>query len=239
MDINQDKSSVPTHIGIIMDGNGRWAQKRNKPRTAGHEEGLKRSKAIAKKASDLGIKYLTLYAFSTENWKRAKQEVGFLMNLIHNHLYQELDFYKENKIKVKLLGNAEGLTKEIQNDIYKTEKDTEHFTGLTVCLAINYGGKDEIIRGMKKMLKTPPPQDYSKITEETLTKNLDIENLPDADMIIRTGGEKRLSNFLMWQSAYSELFFSDTLWPDYSEEEFENTIGEFKNRTRRFGAVLT
>ncbi|MBQ1713830.1 MAG: di-trans,poly-cis-decaprenylcistransferase, partial [Treponema sp.] len=136
-----------------MDGNGRWAKQRGQIRTAGHEEGLKRAKEIAKAASDLGIKYVTLYAFSTENWKRAKSEVGFLMNLIHTHLLKELKFYKENSIRVRLLGDITGLPSIIQKDILETEKDTKDFTGLTICLAINYGGRDEIVRSIKKMIK--------------------------------------------------------------------------------------
>ncbi len=229
--------TLPIHIGIIMDGNGRWAQSRNQVRTAGHEEGLKRAKEIAKVASDMGIKYLTLYAFSTENWKRTKQEVGFLMNLIHTHLKQELDFYRENQIRVRLLGDKTGLTKEIQNDINEAEFDTKNFTGLTVCLAINYGGRDEIVRSVKNIISEKVEEKF--ITEDIISKHFDIPELPNADMIIRTGGEKRLSNFLMWHSAYAELFFSDTLWPDYYAEEFINTVEEYKKRSRRFGAVTT
>ena len=218
-----------------MDGNGRWAKNRKLPRTNGHTEGLKVAKKIARAAADLGLKYVTLYVFSTENWKRTQQEVGFLMNLIHTHLCQELQFYKEHQIRVRLLGDITGLGKEIQQDILQAQEDTKNFTGLTLSLAINYGGRDEIVRGIKKMCSGGVlPQD---ITEKTVSRHFDIPELPDADLLIRTGGEKRLSNFLLWHSAYAELVFSDTLWPDYTEEEFLGAIREFQKRTRRFGAV--
>ena len=218
-----------------MDGNGRWAKNRKLPRTNGHTEGLKVAKKIARAAADLGLKYVTLYVFSTENWKRTQQEVGFLMNLIHTHLCQELQFYKEHQIRVRLLGDITGLGKEVQQDILQAQEDTKNFTGLTLSLAINYGGRDEIVRGIKKMCSGGVlPQD---ITEETVSRHFDIPELPDADLLIRTGGEKRLSNFLLWHSAYAELVFSDTLWPDYTEEEFLGAIREFQKRTRRFGAV--
>lgn len=230
-----NRNALPVHIGIIMDGNGRWAKMQNKPRTDGHEEGLKRAKDIAKAASDLGIKYITLYVFSTENWKRTQQEVGFLMNLIHTHLIQELEFYKENQIKVRLLGDKSGLPKNIQKDFETAEQDTKSFSGLTINLATNYGGKDEIIRGIKKLINSGISAD--EINEDLISKQFDIPELPDVDLLIRTGGEKRLSNFLLWQSAYAELLFTDTLWPDYNKDEFYRDIVEFQKRTRRFGAV--
>ncbi|MBQ2465534.1 MAG: di-trans,poly-cis-decaprenylcistransferase [Treponema sp.] len=235
IEINKSPEALPAHIGIIMDGNGRWAKQRGQIRTAGHEEGLKRAKEIAKAASDLGIKYVTLYAFSTENWKRAKSEVGFLMNLIHTHLLKELKFYKENSIRVRLLGDITGLPSIIQKDILETEEDTKDFTGLTICLAINYGGRDEIVRSIKKMIKEGIPE--QEITEGTVSSHFDFPELPDVDLLIRTGGEQRISNFLIWQSSYAEFLFTKTLWPDYNKEEFYNNIAEFQKRTRRFGAV--
>lgn len=234
-EINKNPEALPVHIGIIMDGNGRWAKQRGQIRTAGHEEGLKRAKEIAKAASDLGIKYVTLYAFSTENWKRAKSEVGFLMNLIHTHLLKELKFYKENSIRVRLLGDITGLPAIIQKDILETEEDTKDFTGLTICLAINYGGRDEIVRSIKKMIKEGIPE--QEITEGTVSSHFDFPELPDVDLLIRTGGEQRISNFLIWQASYAEFLFTKTLWPDYNKEEFYNNIAEFQKRTRRFGAV--
>ncbi len=235
IEINKSPEALPAHIGIIMDGNGRWAKQRGQIRTAGHEEGLKRAKEIAKAASDLGIKYVTLYAFSTENWKRAKSEVGFLMNLIHTHLLKELKFYKENSIRVRLLGDITGLPSIIQKDILETEKDTKDFTGLTICLAINYGGRDEIVRSMKKMIQEGIPA--QEITENAVSSHFDVPELPDVDLLIRTGGEQRISNFLIWQASYAEFLFTKTLWPDYNKEEFYNNIAEFQKRSRRFGAV--
>ena len=223
-----------------MDGNGRWAKNRNLPRTSGHSEGLKRAKEIAKAASDLGIKYLTLYVFSTENWKRTQQEVGFLMSLIHSHLRQELDFYRENKIRVRILGDRSRLSKEVQDDIEASERDTADFTGLTICLAINYGGRDEIVRGVRKIVSEAEKNgkiDLDSINEESISGSFDIAELPDLDLLIRTGGELRLSNFLLWKAAYAELMFTDTLWPDYGTEEFKKDISDFQKRNRRFGAV--
>ena len=237
MDIssNAGLSFVPVHVGIILDGNGRWAKQRGLVRTEGHTEGLKRAKEIARTASDLGIKYLTLYFFSTENWKRAQSEVGFLMNLIHSHLVQEFDFYRENKIRVRHLGDLSGLTKQIRNDIIECENDTAAFTGLTINIAINYGGRDEIVRGVRKLVSEGVAPE--NISEESLGTYFDNPELPDADLIIRTGGEKRLSNFLLWYSSYAELIFSPLLWPDYTKDEFVKDLEEFGRRNRRFGAV--
>ena len=233
--IELDKNNLPSHVGIIMDGNGRWAKNKNMRRTNGHEEGLKRAKEITKAAADLGISYLTLYVFSTENWKRTEQEVGFLMNLIHTHLIKELQFYKENQIRIKMLGDISGLPKSIQADIKEAQDDTESFTGLTLNLAINYGGRDEIIRAIKKI--STNVSDINSISEISFPKYFDVPELPDLDLLIRTGGEKRLSNFLMWHSAYAEFVFSDTLWPEYTKERFIEDLQEFQKRTRRFGAV--
>lgn len=234
IEINSDQ--LPNHVAVIMDGNGRWAKNRNLIRTNGHTEGLKRAKEIAMAASDLGLKFITFYVFSTENWKRTKEEVGFLMNLIHTYLLSEFAFCKENGIRVKLLGDRTGLPKNVQEDLNKIEKDTESFTDkLTICLAINYGGRNEIIRGIKKLIANGI--DPETITEESISESFDVPELPDVDLLIRTGGEKRLSNFLMWHSAYAELLFKDTLWPDYHKEEFYSDIAEFQKRTRRFGAV--
>ncbi len=226
---------LPNHIGIIMDGNGRWAKKRMLPRTAGHKQGLSSAKKIVAAAASLGIKYITLYTFSTENWKRAQEEVGYLMNLIRSHLRAEFDFYIKNGIKIDHIGNLAGLPEDVQKEIINAKKDTENFTGTTCILAINYGSRDEIVRGIKKLISLDTKAE--DITEETISKSLDIPDIPDVDLLIRTGGEKRLSNFMLWQCAYSEFIFSDTLWPDYDENEFYKNIEEFQHRTRRFGAV--
>ena len=229
-----DKENLPLHVAITMDGNGRWAQARKLPRTSGHDEGLHVAKRIVKAASDLGIKYLTLYVFSTENWKRAEQEVGFLMNLIHTHLCGELAFYKENGIRVNHIGNFDALPPQIQKDIKQAMDDTADFKGMTVNLAINYGGRDEILRGVKKIIEQKiKPED---IDEKLFSSMLDMSDSPDVDLLIRTGGEKRLSNYLLWHIPYAEQIYTDTLWPDYSNEEFYSHIEQFGTRNRRFGA---
>ena len=229
-----DKENLPLHVAITMDGNGRWAQAKKLPRTSGHDEGLRTAKRIVKAASDLGIKYLTLYVFSTENWKRAEQEVGFLMNLIHTHLCGELAFYKENGIRVRHIGNFEALPASIQKDINQAMEDTKDFTGMTVNLAINYGGRDEILRGVKKIINNKLSPD--QLDEKTFSSYLDMPECPDVDVLIRTGGEQRLSNYLLWHVAYAEQIYTDTLWPDYSNEEFFSHIEAFQHRNRRFGA---
>jgi len=234
MTVDVDKENLPLHVAITMDGNGRWAQARKLPRTSGHDEGLRTAKRIVKAASDLGIKYLTLYVFSTENWKRAEQEVGFLMNLIHTHLCGELAFYKENGIRVRHIGNFDSLPPQIRADIQEAINDTSSFTGMTVHLAINYGGRDEILRGVKKIIKENVPLD--KLDEKTFATYLDMPECPDVDLLIRTGGEQRLSNYLLWHVAYAEQIYTDTLWPDYSNEEFYSHIKDFQHRNRRFGA---
>lgn len=233
--MNTETSTLPIHIGIIMDGNGRWAKLRNLPRTKGHREGLDVAKQIVKAASDLGIKFVTLYTFSTENWKRTQEEVGYLMTLIKKHLSSEFNFYKENKIRIEHIGDITALPMDVQTEIKNAKNDTKDFTGTTVLLAINYGGKDEIIRGIKKL--ADQKKDFSSITEQDLSLALDTKNIPDVDLLIRTGGELRLSNFLLWQAAYAELIFTDTLWPDYTKEEFIKNIQTFQHRTRRFGGI--
>ncbi|GAB1481233.1 polyprenyl diphosphate synthase [Treponema sp.] len=225
----------PAHIGIIMDGNGRWARNRGLARTQGHGEGLKTAKRIVQAASDLGIKYLTLYTFSTENWKRAAEEVGFLMSLIRDNLVAEFDFYKKNGIRIRFTGNLAGLPKEIANEIVKVCKDTEVFTGLSVILALNYGGRDEIIRAVRKIISLNIKEDA--VDEAFLASHLDNPDVPNPDLIIRTAGEQRLSNFLLWETAYSEYVFSDTLWPDWTREDLEAALLEYRSRDRRFGAI--
>ncbi len=228
-------AAIPTHIGIIMDGNGRWAKQRNLPRTSGHKEGLTVAKQIVKAAAELGVKYVTLYTFSTENWKRAQEEVGFLMNLIRGHLRAEFQFYKENGIRIKHLGDMQGLPQDVQKEILNAMEETSSFTGLTVVLAINYGGRDELLRSAKKLIQSGISAEA--LTEADICAHFDVPELPDVDLLIRTGGELRLSNFLLWHAAYAELLFTDTLWPDYNKEEFIKNIEEFQKRSRRFGGV--
>ena len=232
-----DNKNLPLHVAITMDGNGRWAQQRKLPRTAGHDQGLHTVKRIVKLASDLGIKYLTLYVFSTENWKRTEKEVGFLMNLIHIHLCGELDFYKQNGIKITHIGDIESLPDSIKKDITEAIEDTKDFSGMTLNLAINYGGRDELLRGIKKIINNKI--DENEITEQLISSFLDMPQSPDVDLLIRTGGEKRLSNFLLWHIPYAEQIYTDTLWPDYTDEEFLKNIEDFSHRNRRFGAEKT
>lgn len=226
-------SGVPAHIGIIMDGNGRWAKERGLIRTKGHQEGLNTAKRIVKAAAEAGVKYLSLYAFSTENWKRAEEEVSFLMLLIKKHLKKEYNFYRENKIRVVHSGRLEDLPSDIQSEIDSVVKDTAHFTGLTVNLLINYGGRDEIVRAVNKFIQ----QNDTEITEKDIEKYLDNGDIPDVDLMIRTSGEKRLSNFLLWKCAYSEFYYSEKLWPDWTREDLMDAINSFGKRNRRFGGV--
>ena len=229
-----DLSRIPVHVGIIMDGNGRWARKRGKSRTEGHLEGVKTAKAVVKKAVEIGIKYLSLYTFSTENWKRANEEVSFLMSLIKRYLKKEYNFYRENKIRVVHSGRREDMPQEIVREIERVVNDTAQFDRLTVNLAINYGGRDEIVRAVKRLVE----EDDFYISEDSIRMHLDHPEIPDPDLIIRTGGELRLSNFLLWESAYTELYFSTKLWPDWNGEDLEEAIIDYQRRERRFGGVV-
>ena len=230
--------SVPVHIGIIMDGNGRWAQKRNLPRTAGHKAGVDKAREIMLAAIEAGVKYLTLYTFSTENWKRPESEVNYLMKLLGLHLKTEVDFYRKNGIRLHHLGDITRLSEDLQKDILHVIDDSKNNTNLNLVLAINYGGHDEINRAVKKyvshLLAQSSPAEPDKVD---ISPYLDLPFLPDADLIIRTGGEKRLSNFMLWQSAYTEFDFCDILWPDYTKLDFFEAIEKFQKIDRRFGGV--
>ncbi|MDR0320237.1 MAG: di-trans,poly-cis-decaprenylcistransferase [Treponema sp.] len=229
------EKGIPAHIGIIMDGNGRWAQQRGLVRTQGHLEGLKAAKRIVKAASVLGIKYLTLYAFSTENWKRTAEEVGFILGLVKQYLRAEFDFSRQNKIRVRHAGDFSVLPPDIQKEISDSIANTADFDGMQVILAINYGGRDEIVRALKKFALAN--QEADKISENDISSYLDNPDIPDPDMIIRSAGEYRTSNFLLWEGAYSELYFSDKLWPDWDKEDLETAILDFQKRDRRYGGV--
>ena len=237
-----DKSRVPAHVGIIMDGNGRWAQQRGLPRSAGHKEGANTAREIVKAAVRSGVRWLTLYTFSTENWKRTAEEVSFLMGLLKAHLRAEFEFYKKEQVRILHLGDKSGLSDDVLYEIETVEKETAGFTGMNLVLAINYGARDEITRAIQKMLEEQSRAQRENsaahgIEAEDLSRFFDIPLLPDADLIIRTGGEKRLSNFLLWQAAYAEFDFTDTLWPDYTDEDFYRAIADFQKRHRRFGAA--
>lgn len=224
---------LPAHVGIIMDGNGRWAKQRGLSRSQGHRQGLETAKAVTKRAAELGIKNITLYTFSTENWKRTQDEVGFLMSLIRSHLRDEMAFYAANGIRLRHLGDVAGLPPDIASDIAFIMEATAHFQHTTLNLAINYGGQDEIIRAIRKI----PPEKLNSLDAPTFGTYLDIPDLPPMDLLIRTGGEKRISNFLLWQSAYAELYFSDLLWPDWTGDNLVEAISDYQTRDRRYGTV--
>ena len=223
---------IPEHIAIIMDGNGRWAKERGLKRTAGHEEGAKVVREITIHCTKVGIKYLTLYAFSTENWSRPKLEVEFLMKLLEKYFKSELPIYLENNVQFKAIGDLTKFSKKLQNTIRDVEEKTKNCTGLTQVLALNYGSRDEITRAVKKVVEK-----NLEITEENINQNLDTANIPDVDLLIRTSGEIRISNYLLWQSAYAEMFFTPTYWPEFSCNELDDIISDFHKRERRFGGI--
>ncbi|MEF3191172.1 MAG: di-trans,poly-cis-decaprenylcistransferase [Campylobacterales bacterium] len=225
------KSRLPEHIAIIMDGNGRWAKAQGLSRSKGHERGAEVVRSITIACALRGIRYLTLYAFSTENWKRSKTEVALLMRLIDTYLDRELPLYLENNIRFRVIGDITPFSESLKKKIAKVEAATASNSGLTQVVALNYGGQDEILRAAAKAAAT------GSLTRESFEASLDTAGMPPVDMLIRTSGEKRLSNFLLWQSAYAELFFTPTLWPDFSPGELEGLISEFSRRERRFGGV--
>ncbi|MDR1100029.1 MAG: di-trans,poly-cis-decaprenylcistransferase [Treponema sp.] len=231
---------VPAHVGIIMDGNGRWAQSRGLPRTQGHLEGLKAAKRIVKAASDLGILYLTLYVFSTENWKRAGEEVSFIMSLIKKYLRGELNFYRENHIRIRHAGDPAGLSPDIVDDLRSAGEDTKNFGGMQVILALNYGGRDEIVRAVRRIAgDTGSPYSGGSVTEDLIRAQLDNPDVPDPDLVIRTAGEFRISNFLLWEGAYAEYVISPKFWPDFTEEDLVLAVNDYRNRDRRFGGIVS
>lgn len=225
---------LPTHIAIIMDGNGRWAKKHSLPRTAGHAAGSKNFKDIARYCNKIGLKYLTVYAFSTENWKRPKEEVDNIMKIFREYLEDAKNFKDEN-IQVQFIGDRSMLDKDIQRLMKESEDASADATGLHLNIAINYGGRDEIVHAVKQIISNnTSAQD---ITEQTISNNLYTAGQPDPDFIIRPSGEYRLSNYLIWQSAYAEYWFSDILWPDFKPKDLEKAIEEFNHRNRRFGGL--
>jgi undecaprenyl diphosphate synthase len=220
------------HLAIIMDGNGRWAQNRGLSRIEGHKKGADTVRNITIFCSQNDVRYLTLYAFSTENWKRPKEEVDFLMKLFYVYLKQELKTYLKYKIRFKVIGNKEGLSKKLQDTIQFVEDKTKHFEGLTQVLAINYGSRDEIIRAVQKLNEKD-----IEINEENFKNCLDTADMPDVDLLVRTSGEIRLSNYLLWQLAYAEMHFTNTYFPDFNSSELEEIIIDFQHRNRRFGKI--
>lgn len=225
---------LPEHIAIIMDGNGRWAKKRGLPRSAGHVAGAKTFKTIARYCNKIGLKYLTVYAFSTENWKRPKEEVDGIMNLLRDYL-KDAENFKEENIRVKFIGDPTPLADDIKELMKKDEDGSKDATGLKLNIAINYGGRDELVHAVKAIIKEGIPAD--EITEQTVSDRLYTAGMPDPDFIIRPSGEYRTSNYLLWQSAYAEYWISDVLWPDFTQKHLEQAIDDYNRRSRRFGGV--
>ena len=232
-----NKEETPQHIAIIMDGNGRWAKIRNENRIQGHIKAKKSVRESIEFCVEKKIKYLTLFAFSTENWKRPKLEVQALMNLLNNVISDELNTLKNQNIKLKVIGDLSPLPKKTKESLELAINETSKNKGLCLILAINYSGKWDIFNATKKILETKQKLDLANFNEKIFEKNLSTYNIPDPELIIRTSGEERISNFYLWQAAYSELYFTDILWPDFNKNELNNAIFEFKNRNRRFGKL--
>ena len=231
--------SVPRHVAIILDGNGRWAKSKGMPRNYGHTVGAKNVETICKAANDLGIEYLTLYAFSTENWKRPESEVQALMTLLESYLKNCVKTAEKNNMRVRVIGDKTGLTEKFQERIAQLEELSAVNTGLNLTIAINYGSRDEMIRGIKKLVSDVQNQNLSldDINEDMFGDYLDTKGLPEPDLMIRTSGEQRLSNYLLWQLAYSEFYFTEVPWPDFDEKELKKAVDAYENRNRRFGKL--
>ena len=226
------KSRLPRHIAIIMDGNGRWAKKRGLPRTAGHKVGAETFRKIALYCKALGVEYLTIYAFSTENWKRPADEVSILMGLLKKYMQEAIDTMERDQMKLRFFGDLSALSPELQALAHKANEVADRVEGFQANLCINYGGRDEILHAARKCAAAG-----EEMTEENLERHLYSAGIPDPELIIRPGGELRLSNFLLWQCAYSEFYFCDTLWPDFGERDLDEAIVAFQQRDRRFGGV--
>ena len=237
-EINGEMINIPEHVAIIMDGNGRWAKKRLMPRTYGHSEGAKAIERTCENADELGIKYLTVYAFSTENWKRPKDEVDAIMDLFEKYLDEVRDFIEEN-IRVRFIGDRTRLSENLQRKMASVEEDSKDFDSMTLVLAINYGGRDEICHAAKKLAQQVKegklePED---ITMDMIERNLYTEEIPPVDLVIRPSGEQRLSNFMIWQAAYAEFYYTNILWPDFKGSDLDKAVIAYSERNRRFGGV--
>ena len=232
-----DHKNIPKHIAVIMDGNGRWAKKKGKNRLFGHQNGIKALKKLIEESARLNISYLTLFAFSTENWKRPKKEISTIMRLIVLVLKKELKTMMDNKIKLETIGDLEKLPENVKSNLIKTVNKTKKNNKLTLTVAINYGGKEDISNAFKLLLEKVKNNIISpkKIDELIINNHLYTRNLPDVDLLIRTSGEQRISNFLLWKIAYAELYFSNVLWPDFNEKCLHDAIISYQNRERRFG----
>lgn len=231
--------NVPNHIAIILDGNGRWAKAKGLPRGYGHVKGCANLEQVCYDIKDLGVKYLTVYAFSTENWKRSREEVDGLMKLFRSYLKKCIKISRDNKMKIKIIGDISAFAPDIQESIRKLEEFSKDYDELYFQIAMNYGSRDEITRGMRKMAQDVADGKVSpdQITEDTIGSYLDTARVPDPDLLIRTSGEQRLSNFLMWQLAYTEFYFTDVAWPDFHKAELVQAIEKYNQRDRRYGGV--
>lgn len=234
-----DFEHLPRHIAIIMDGNGRWAKKRGLPRTAGHAAGAETFRSIATYCKEIGLDYLTVYAFSTENWKRPEAEVSSIMGLLKKYLLEAIGQMERDQVKMEFFGDLSPLTPELRELCERTREISRHYDGCQVNLCLNYGGRDELIRAAKAFAQecVEGKEKPEELTEEKLSSYLFSAGIPDPDLVIRPSGELRLSNFLLWQSAYSEFYYSDVLWPDFSKEDLNRAIASFQQRDRRFGGV--
>ncbi|MBQ9979493.1 MAG: di-trans,poly-cis-decaprenylcistransferase [Oscillospiraceae bacterium] len=232
--------AVPQHIAIIMDGNGRWAQKRGLPRTAGHAAGGETFRTIARYCNSIGVKYFTVYAFSTENWKRPAEEVKAIMSLFNRYLREAIEIMEKEGISLRVFGDLAPIDPELRELVGRVNLISDHVEGMQASLCINYGGRDEIVRAAREFARrcAEGEADPDSLTEENFNSYLYTDGVPDPELIIRPGGEKRTSNFLMWQSAYSEYYFTDVLWPDFTGEVIEEAIADFNRRQRRFGGVV-
>lgn len=233
------KLKIPNHVAIILDGNGRWAKSKGMPRNYGHTMGAKNVEVICKAAHDLGIKYLTLYAFSTENWNRPEKEVNALMTLLDSYLKNCQKTAKKNNMRVRVIGDISKLDSKFQDNIKELETASAQYDGLNLQIAINYGSRDEMIRGMHAMIREYDAGKFTvkELDEEKFASYLDTADIPDPDLLIRTSGEQRLSNYLLWQLAYSEFYFTETPWPDFHEKELKQAIEAYSSRDRRYGGI--
>ena len=226
---------LPRHIAIIMDGNGRWAKKRFLPRFVGHQKGLNAVKRVVAHCSEIGIQALTLFAFSTENWKRPQDEVNKLMGLFLKALQKEVNKLSENNVQLRIIGDRSAFSEEIQAHILEAEAKTANNTGLVLNIAANYGGRADVVQAVKAWQQNNPEKDIQDLTEDDISAYIAAADLPMPDLLIRTGGEQRISNFLIWQSAYAELYFTDALWPDFGEKHIDAAVDSYAGRERRFG----
>ena len=232
------QNRLPRHIAIILDGNGRWAKKRGLPRTAGHASGAENFRRIATYCKNIGIEYLTVYAFSTENWKRPPEEVKTIMRLLGRYLQEAIDTMERDHIRMKIFGDVAGLTPELQAMVARTDEISQRYEGFQANICLNYGGRDEIVHAARRYAEDlAAGRTAGELTEESFSGYLYSAGIPDPDLLIRPGGEQRISNFLLWQCAYSEFYFTDVLWPDFTTEELDKAIAVYQSRDRRYGGV--